>query len=251
MSTSGRLINYNEAISLPVDELALRLLRDRFRPGHPGGGTSRHNLLLESQWQADPMSSAPPAEFMFAVAEAFDWLAAQGLIAQSPSNLGGFSGESFFRTRLGEATLEAHQPLEHIRAVQQLVVGLHPRIEARVRRQFLLGEHETAVFVSLREVEIRVRELSGAGEDDYGISLMRSAFKPNPPGLLADKAQPPAERQATMELFSGAYGVFRNPSGHREVEYGAPAMVARIVLLADLLLHTLDRIEARIVAEPS
>jgi len=52
-----------------------------------------------------------------------------------------------------------------------------------------------------------------------------------------------------MELFSGAYGVFRNPSGHREVEYGDPAMVARIILLADLLLHTLDRIKERVAAE--
>ena len=47
-----------------------------------------------------------------------------------------------------------------------------------------------------------------------------------------------------MELFSGAYGVFRNPSGHREVEYDDPGNVARAVLLADLLLHSLDRIEA-------
>ncbi len=46
-----------------------------------------------------------------------------------------------------------------------------------------------------------------------------------------------------MELFSGAYGVFRNPSGRREVEYVDPANVSRIVLLADLLLHLLDRVE--------
>jgi uncharacterized protein (TIGR02391 family) len=129
------------------------------------------------------------------------------------------------------------------------MVGLHPRIEARVRRQYLLGEHETAVFIALREVEIHVRDLSGAGGEAHGVSLMRSAFKPNPPGPLTDTTQPTAERQATMELFSGAYGVFRNPSGHREVEYGDAAMVARIILLGDLLLHTLDRIKERVAAE--
>jgi len=189
---------------------------------------------------------------MFAVAEAFDWLSAQGLVAESPTNMGGYSGGgAFFRTRLGEAVLTAHRSIEHLRAAQLLMVGLHRRIEARVRRQFLLGEHETAVFIALREVEIRVRDLLGAGEEAHGVSLMRSAFKPNPPGPLTDDEQPAAERQATMELFSGAYGVFRNPSGHREVGYGDPAMVARIVLLADLLLHTLGRIEERVTGNRS
>lgn len=32
-----------------------------------------------------------------------------------------------------------------------------------------------------------------------------------------------------MELLSGAYGVSRDPSGHREVAYGDPAIVAGIV----------------------
>lgn len=195
------------------------------------------------------MGTAPPAEFMFALADAFDWLVAHGLIAEAPTNMGGFSGGAHFRTRLGEAVLKAHRPVDHVRAAAQLMVGLHLRIEARVRRQFLLGEHETAVFIALREVEIHVRDLSGAGDEAHGVSLIRSAFKPNPPGPLTDTTQPTAERQATMELFSGAYGVFRNPSGHREVEYGDPPMVARIILLADLLLHTLDRIKERVAAE--
>lgn len=97
----------------------------------------------------------------------------------------------------------------------------------------LLGEHETAVFLAMREVESRVRELAGAGDEESGVSLIRVALKPNPPGPLTDPSLPTAERQATMELFLGAFGVFRNPSGHREVEYGGPASVARIVLLAD------------------
>jgi len=241
-----RSFTNSEAVELPVDELALWLLQ-RVAPGRPGGGTNRHNLLLGSSWQSSPTEAEPPEEFMLVIAEAFDWLLAHGLIAEMPTNMGGFAGGgTFFRTRLGEAVLEAHNPVEHVRASQQLVVSLHPRIEARVRRQFLLGEHETAVFIPLREVEIRVRELSGAGEDVHGVSLMRFAFKPDPPGPLADEALPTSERQATMELFSGAYGVFRNPSGHREVQYGDPAMVARIVLLADLLLHTLDRIAERV-----
>jgi hypothetical protein len=63
----------------------------------------------------------------------------------------------------------------------------------------------------------------GYGYTRGKIAMIRSAFKPNPPGPLTDPSLPTAERQATMELFSGAFGVFRNPSGHREVEYGDPA----------------------------
>lgn len=242
MSSAGNPFAPTEAIDLPVDELALRLLRYRFESAESGGGVSRNNLLLSSTWSEGPVAAPPPDEFMFAIAEAFDWLQANSLIAQTPRNMGAYS-DAFFRTRLGDDVLASGQPVEHVRGAAQLMVGLHPRIDSRVRAQYLLGEHEAAVFLAMREVEIRVRELARAGEEDSGMSLMRSAFKPNPPGPLADSSLPAAERQATMELFSDAYGVFRNPSGHREVEYADPANVSRIVLLADLLLHLLDRIE--------
>jgi uncharacterized protein (TIGR02391 family) len=243
MSADSNPFAQDEAVALPVDELGLRLLRFRFDSANSGGGTSRHNLLLASAWQEGPATYAQPSdEFMLAIAEAFDWLRANCLIAQMPTNMGTYD-KAFFRTRLGDDVLASRRPVGHVRGAAQLMVELHQRIESRVRAQYLLGEHETAVFLAMREVEIRVRELSGAEDDASGVSLIRSAFKPNPPGPLTDTTLPTAERQATMELFSGAYGVFRNPSGHREVEYRDPATVARIVLLADLLLHLLDRIE--------
>jgi hypothetical protein len=43
-----------------------------------------------------------------------------------------------------------------------------------------------------------------------------------------------------MALFWGAIGVFKNPTSHRPVDYGDPAMAAEAVLLADLLLRMLD-----------
>jgi hypothetical protein len=46
-----------------------------------------------------------------------------------------------------------------------------------------------------------------------------------------------------MELFKGAIGLFKNPSSHRQVDFSDATEAAEIVLLADLLLRLLDKIE--------
>jgi len=48
-----------------------------------------------------------------------------------------------------------------------------------------------------------------------------------------------------MNLFKGAIGVLKNPGSHREVEFEDPTEAAEAVLLADLLMRILDRIEVR------
>jgi uncharacterized protein (TIGR02391 family) len=113
-----------------------------------------------------------------------------------------------------------------------------------VRAQFLLGKYEFAALAALKQVEIRVRELSQAGHGDLGVRLMRDAFKPD--GALTDPGQERGEQEATSALFAGAIGVFKNPSSHREVEYDDVTFAAEVVLLGDLLLRMLDRVEARL-----
>src|SRR3954451_20201777 len=98
----------------------------------------------------------------------------------------------------------------------------------------------------MRYVEIRARELPGASSGEIGVPLMRSAFREG--GPLADPAQEAGEPQATMALFWGAIGVFKNPNSHREVDYDDLTMASEVILLADLLLRSLDRIECRLVA---
>jgi hypothetical protein len=56
--------------------------------------------------------------------------------------------------------LQAKAGLALLRAEQRIDVDLHPLIARRIRRQFLLGEYELAALAAMREVEIRVRELS-------------------------------------------------------------------------------------------
>lgn len=167
-----------------------------------------------------------------------DWLAAKGLVAQEPSQDG---PDWFYVTDPGWEVAAGDTGIAQMAAAERLGVDLHALIAGEVRAQYLLGDYETAIFKAMRQVEIRVRELAGAGKRDLGVPLMRLAFKPG--GPLSDPDQDAGEQEATMALFWGAIGVFKNPSSHREVEFEDPTLASEAVLLADLLLRMLDAIE--------
>jgi len=65
-------------------------------------------------------------------------------------------------------------------------------------------------------------------------------------GPLVDAEADKGEQEGTRALFAGAYGVFRNPSGHREVDYDDVIEAAEAVQTASLLMRLLDRIETRL-----
>ena len=140
-------------------------------------------------------------------------------------------------------------------AEERVGVDLHPLIASKVRRQFLMGEYEAAALLAMREVEIRVRDLTGAGDDQFGTRLVRDAFavpneeKKKAAGPLTDKLPVAAEQEATLALFAGAIGVFKNPSSHREVDYDDPTFASEVVMFADLLLRMLDRLAPKVVRE--
>ena len=73
---------------------------------------------------------------------------------------------------------------------------------------------------------------------------MKRSFTPG--GRLAEPSLDSGEQQATMALFWGAIGVFKNPSSHRQVEYDDPTAASEVVLLADLLLRLLDGLAERL-----
>lgn len=205
-----------------------------------GGQVNRHNLTNANAWLSH--GTGPQLEEMMrALAEAYDWLDRHGLVARNPASGGSEWG---FVTRLGEQVLKDRQGLASLRAGRRLKVDLHASIEQTARRQSLLGEYELAVFAALRQVEVRVRELSGADESDIGMKLMADAFKPG--GPLRDTDMDAGEADATMALFRGAIGSFKNPTSHRLVEYDDPTLVAEVVLFADLLLRMLDRMAQRV-----
>jgi uncharacterized protein (TIGR02391 family) len=225
-----------QVLDLPLDELDLRILRlaEEQQQGHL---MNRHSIGLSGSWQDyGPDASRP--EFLHAIVEAWDWLEHHGIVARNPDDSGGS-----YITRFGRRFLNETNAPALLKAEARLDVDLHPRVARKARRQFLLGEYELAALAAMKEVEIRVRELAQEPESAIGVKLMQETLKHE--GVLADPQLDAAEQQATMALFLGAIGVFKNPSSHREVEYDDPTFAAEVVMLADLLLRMLDRIEAR------
>ncbi|HVC99734.1 MAG TPA: TIGR02391 family protein [Candidatus Dormibacteraeota bacterium] len=198
-----------------------------------------HNVLNPPNWAGHDMGENPMA-FLKAISEAWSWLVSEGLVARKPNQ----SGESCFVTRRGGRLAAATDPLRDMAAEDRLAAGLHPRIEQRIRQQFLLGEFELAAFAAMKEVEIRVREIGGFPDSEIGVRLMQAAF--NDSGPLTDPNLDPGEQTSTRALFWGAIGVFKNPSSHRQVRFEDSTEAAEVVLFADLLLRLLDRTEARL-----
>lgn len=250
----------DEAVALPTDELGLRMLarlcddltRQRHKPISHVGFTS--DLLLDAPKPAALQEYATVdsrqlrrhyPDYARALDEGWAWLVRQGLIAEDSNRRGGQKDLIyFFVTRLGWQVNKREDARQQLKATARLDMDLHPRIADRVRTQFLLGEHDGAVLVAMREVEVRVRELVGGSDSDLGTVLMKEAFKRG--GPLHDSEMDKGEADATMALFWGALGVFKNPVSHRNVQYDDPTMASEVILLADLLLRILDRTESRL-----
>ncbi len=211
------MIDLDAAITeLPIDELGLLVLEDFAAEkgwnalncwlSYHNGRDYRHGYALQ------------------ALQEAISWLLARGLLAPTMNQT---ADHSVFVTRSGRQAIAAG--IEHVRATHRLAQGLHPEIEHRARRQFLLGEYEQAVFVSMKAVEIRVRQLSGLQDGLVGVDLINRAFGKS--GVLTDPKAVKGEQEGMRALFAGSYAVFRNPAGHREVEYDDVAEAAEVLPL--------------------
>jgi hypothetical protein len=132
-----------------------------------GNGWNRDSWIKESQQWGSAKSQAMSR----ALAEAWAWLEARGLVAWNPEqNI----PNAYFVTRLGEEALETGAA--KMEAAQRLGMSLHPLIAQTVERQFLLGEYELAVFAAMKQVEITVRDLGGYPNDLLGTKLMQAAF---------------------------------------------------------------------------
>jgi uncharacterized protein (TIGR02391 family) len=225
-------LNVPTVTELPVDRLGLLVLADF----QQSGGWNSRNYVLEAQQHRGYRGEA-----LRAIAEAFAWLSARGLIAADPDQS---SSDAIFVTRMGLRVLQDGP--ESFYATERLQRGLHPAIEGKARPQFLIGEYEQGVFVSMKAVEVRVRKLAGFGNEVIGVDLMNRAFGRG--GALGDPTADKGEQEGTRALFAGAYGVFRNPAGHREINYDDVTEAAEAVQTASLLMRLLDRIERRVAS---
>jgi len=245
-SLSSLVPNAADLLALEVEELAGVLLANlNSYEGVAGnsinqhGGISRHNFFNSSL----PTSSLPgtrpeygdkQSQVNEALMEAWAWLQSEGFLIEKATSPGWFFVSRRARRVTSAADFSAYRKANLLPKGQ-----LHPLIASKVYAAFLRGEYDTAVFQAFREVEIAVREAGQFPADQVGVPLMRAAFART--GPLTDQQLPVGEQDAMGHLFAGAFGVYRNSTGHRNVPTDA-AEAAEIIMLASQLLRIIDRL---------
>jgi uncharacterized protein (TIGR02391 family) len=186
-------------------------------------------------------------EVDLALAEAFAWLEAQGLVVPAE----GMSGNNGVRHLSRRAQrFENEAAFTDYRTARLLPKELlHPVIATTVWLSFMRGAYATAVFEAMRAVEIAVRDAAGFAQSEHGVPMIRKAFNPKG-GPLTDTAADEGEREALSALFAGAIGSYKNPHSHRNVPIDTPREAVEIIILASHLLGIVDARVAALRAAP-
>ncbi len=111
---------------------------------------------------------------------------------------------------------------------------VHPGIAKKSFPLLQEGQFESAVLQAFKILEITLRKKTGAKAEDVGVSLIRKAFHQET-GTLTDFELPVAEREAFAHYMAGAFGYYKNPCAHRDVEMDYIQAFERIVVASDLL----------------
>ncbi len=167
--------------------------------------------------------------------EAFIWLERELLLAPMPNQ----TGEWRFITRKGIKVLEEENFSSFSYSNLLASKNLHPILIRKVKPLFLRGDYDMAIFQAFKAIEVMVRKVGGYGKSDYGVNLMRKAFNPQA-GTLTNKKSESSEKQAMSDLFSGAIGLFKNPTSHRDIEGISPEEASDYIKVANCLLKMVD-----------
>jgi uncharacterized protein (TIGR02391 family) len=188
---------------------------------HPTSFTSPETL--------GPIPYEKRAAVQHAMAEGWNWLIREGLIAQSPGDTSGWH----FITRRGQQLKDREGVAAYSGLVRLPRALLHPAILKCCWSAFMRGEYDTAVFQAFRELEVAIRAAGGFSPDDIGVALVQKAFGTT--GPLTDTLAPPGERVALLNMMAGAIGSYKNPHSHRRVQLRADEASEMIVLASHLM----------------
>lgn len=233
----------NNLLSLEVEELAGVLLM--YLNSRGSGDIHHYNFFHHFNHYPVYGERVPERDEKVnrALMEAWDWLLHEGFLAKKGDD---DSRAGTFVTRRGQR-VKSRDNFAAYRKANLLPQGqLHPLIASRVYPPFLRGEYDSAIFQAFREVEVAVRTAGGFSDSDFGKDLMRDAFRvaknSGSAGPLTDTSLPVGEQEAMGHLFAGAFGVYRNSTGHRHVPT-TPEEAAEVVMFASQLLRIVDRLK--------
>lgn len=216
-----------EAPLLDLCHVVLQCLRNKLKSSHDA--ECAHNFLLgvAGEYGSD--------EATMACSEAWSWLYSNGFISHHPRH----DTQWMTLTRmachvLGEGqsvtawTLERQFPEEM----------LHPSLRPTALRLYKQQMFDNAVFEAFKTLEVAIRRAAGLGDEFIGTKLTARAFNPED-GPLTDRSAEAGERQALMNLMSGAIGSYKNPHSHRKVDVG-PVDAKEMIIMASHLLGIVD-----------
>ena len=229
----------DEALELEPEELAMFLLKSlRHEEGAGNSSTlNLHNYVLQGHLQ--PCAGEKYKDVAEAITEAWIWLEREGMIAPRP----GHDRDWVYVTKRGKQLLCNSDINTYLKSNLIPENILDPVLARKARPLFIRGDYDTAVFQAFKEVEIRVRKAASLSNELIGVGLMRKAFNPKD-GALTDKSLDTGEQVATMELFAGAIGLFKNPSSHRDVNWEDAGECAELIYFANYLLRLVERYAA-------
>ncbi len=169
----NRIPDVEAFLALAPEELAAKmlfLLRERNSGDH-----HRDSLEFELWGGTAALGPSYPRnrqiEVHLAFAEAWAWLEAQGLLVPAEGT-NGTNGFRHLSRRARQFASEADFADYRIARLIPMEV-LNPRIADPVWRAMMRGEYDVAVFLSMKAVEVAVREASGIGGDGLvGVKLI-------------------------------------------------------------------------------